>query len=87
MENLRREEIRNRKRHLIIKGDHYKEIDVNTTIKLLLRCVKLYQAYTDIKRILLMVKREQELFPGNLGPGEMGSIDKIIHNLQNDKED
>lgn len=81
-----------RKSSLIIKGTHYKEIDLSTVIKLLLRCVNLYQAYNDIKKILFMVKQEQELFRGAVEDGHshgesedgpLSPIDAIIEELEN----
>ena len=77
------QEVFNRRQSLVIKGDYYKEIDQSTIIKLLLRCVKLYQAYNDLKKILSMARQQELLFNGNEEePDELSPIDKIIEGLE-----
>lgn len=45
----------------------YGKANSNTVIKVLLRCKKLYQAMTEIKKILQLVLKETELFSGPNG--------------------
>lgn len=78
----------NRKRSLVIKGEHYRNVDASTVIKLLIRCVNLYQAYNDIKKILYMVRQEEDLFQGSDDEGDtdnenLGVIHSIILDLEN----
>jgi len=40
----------------------YKEVNLTTVIKLLLRCKKLYQAFFEIKKLIQLVIKQEDVF-------------------------
>ena len=55
----------------------------------MIRCVKLYQAYNDLKKILSMVRQQELLFNGedNAPEDQLSPIDKIIDELEKQETD
>ena len=51
-----------KKTSLILMNDSYKKASISTIIKLLLRCNKLYEAISEIKKILMMIVKQTEMY-------------------------
>lgn len=52
----------NKKISVILLNESYRALNSNNVVKLMLRCVKLYQALHDVKQILLIILKSEDMY-------------------------